>query len=478
MKNIQKKLDDNIQYIQYLFNQTSDLVVRNLKFGNEKSENAAILYIDGIIDTKIIQDVVIKPILYFEETVEVKNNLINLVSEVIESVNVKTNSEFQDIVDAIVNGKTAILIEGHDIGIIVDTPMWNERSIEEAHGERIPVGPTIGLTEKLKSNINILRSIIKSPMLCVENTEMGLISKTKVSIIYMNGIVEKGVLEKVQSRLSNLSVKYILEARIIDEVIEGQKSIFNLNKTTERPDVLASALYEGKVGVIVDGTPFAIITPSLFIDAFQTPDDYYFKAGRFTTRIIRLMGFFLSVYLPAIYVTLEKFHQDEYSKKIVKSLFSDGELLPAFWEMLFLIILLKMLTDASFRIPKSAIILISLVATIVIGETAVTAKIIHPASLITIGITFLASFLIVYRGLADSMATLRFIFLLIAVFWGFSGLIVGTTILILYMTNLKSAGVPYLTPLIPFRYEELKDTLYRGDLKTLINSKHSYPEDN
>lgn len=137
-----------------------------------------------------------------------------------------------------------------------------------------------------------------------------------------------------------------------------------------------------------------------------------------------------------------------------------------------------MLTDASFRIPKSAIILISLVATIVIGETAVTAKIIHPASLITIGITFLASFLIVYSGLADSKATLRFIFLLIAAFFGFSGLIVGTTILILYMINFKSAGVPYLTPLIPFRYEELKDSFYRGDLKTLINSKHSYPEDN
>lgn len=156
-----------------------------------------------------------------------KNNLINLVSEVIESINVKTNIKFQDIVDAIVNGKTAILIDGHDIGIIVDTTMWNERSIEEAHGERIPVVPTIGLTEKLKSNINILRSIIKSPMLCVENLEMGLISRTKVSIIYMNGIVDKGVLEKVQSRLSNLSIKYILEARIIDEEMEGQKSIFN-----------------------------------------------------------------------------------------------------------------------------------------------------------------------------------------------------------------------------------------------------------
>ncbi|WP_338788392.1 spore germination protein [Metabacillus sp. FJAT-53654] len=477
MDNIEKKLEDNIDHIKNLFNQTSDLVVRKLKFGIEKSEHAAIIYIDGIIDSEIIQDFVIRPLLDFTKTSE-KNDIINLVSEVIESADVKMGTNFQELTDAIINGKTAILFEDHDIGIIVDTPKWNERSLEEAQGERVPHGPIIGLTEKLKTNINILRSIIKSPKLCVENKEIGLISKTHISVIYMYGLVDKGVLEKVKSRISNLSVKYILEARIIDEAIEGQKSIFTLNKTTERPDVLASALYEGKVGIIVDGTPFAIITPSLFIDAFQTPDDYYFKAGRFTTRFIRFIGFFLSVYLPAIYVTLEKFHQDEYSKKVVKSLFSDGEVLPAFWEMLFLIFLLKILTDASFRIPKSAIILVSLVATIVIGETAVTAKIIHPASLITIGITFLASFLIVYRGLADAMGTLRFLFLLIAVFFGFTGLVAGTTILILYMTNLKSAGVPYLSPLIPFRYEELKDTLYRGDLRSLLNSKHSYPDNN
>lgn len=477
MVNLEKKLDDNIQHITNLFNQTSDLVVRKLKFGLEKSENAAIIYIDGIIDSEIIQDFVIRPLINFTKTTE-KNDLINLVSEVIESANVKMGTKFQEIEDAIVNGKTALLFEGHDTGIIVDTPMWNERSLEEAQGERVPQGPVIGLTEKLKTNINILRSIIKSPKLCVENKEIGLISKTQISVVYMNGIVDKGVLEKVQSRISNLSVKYILQARIIDEAIEGQKSIFTLNKRTERPDVLASALYEGKVVVIVDGTPFAIITPSIFIDSFQTPDDYSFKAGRFTTRFIRFIGFFLSVYLPAIYVTSEKFHQDEYSKKVVKSLFFDGELLPSFWEMLFLMFLLKILMDASFRIPKSAIILISLVATIVIGETAVTAKIIHPASLITIGITFLASFLIVYRGLADAMGTLRFLFLLISVFFGFTGLIVGTTTLILYMTNLKSAGVPYLSPLIPFRYKELKDSLYRGDLQTLLNSKHSYPDNN
>ncbi|MDV2884724.1 spore germination protein [Alkalihalophilus pseudofirmus] len=477
MINIENNLDDNIKHIKNLFHQTSDLVVRKLKYGRHRSKYAAIIYIDGIIDSEIIQEFVIKPLLDFTEPAK-KNITIDLVSEVIESANFRMVTQFQEVTNEIVNGNTVVLLEGHNKAITVDTPMWNERSIEEALGERVPQGPIIGLTEKLRTNINILRSMIKSPDLCIENREVGAISKTQISVVYMNGIVDKGILKKVQSRLSNLSIKYLLEARIIDEVIEGKKSIFTLNKRTERPDVLASSLYEGKVGIIVDGTPFAIITPSLFIESFQTPDDYFLKAGRFTSRFMRFGGFFLSVYLPGIYVALEKFHQDNYSEKVVKSLFSDGELLPVFWEMLLLLFILKILMDATFRIPKSSIILISLVATIIIGQTAVTAKLLHPASLITIGITFLASFLIVYRGLAEAMGTLRFLFVIAAALLGFNGLIVGTTILILYMTNLKSAGVPYLSPIIPLRFKELKDTLYRGDLKSLINSKHSYPDNN
>lgn len=477
MGNIERNLDGNIRHIKELFNNTSDLVVKKFKLGIDgKKEYTAMIYIDGIIDSDIIQDFVVKPLLNTKTSEE--KQIINYVTEVIESTNINMCTKYNEITDALVNGKTTILFENHDTGIIIDAPMWQERSIEEAQGERVIQGPIIGLTEKLKTNINILRSFIKSPNLCVENKEVGVISKTQISVVYLHGVVDKGILEKVQTRIRNLSVKYILEGRIIDDVIEGKKNLFNLNKSTERPDVLASALYEGRVGVIVDGTPLAIITPNLFIDSFQTPDDYYFKAGRFSTRLIRLFCFFLSVYLPSIYLTLEKFHQDEFSKKVVKSLFSDGEILPAFWEMTFLLFLLKILTDASFRIPKSAIILVSLVATIVIGETAVTAKLIHPASLITIGITFLSSFLVVFRGLGNAMATLRFLFLIISLHWGFAGLIVGTTILIIYMINLKSAGVPYLSPFIPFRYQELKDTFYRGDLKSLTNSKHTYPDNN
>lgn len=230
--------------------------------------------------------------------------------------------------------------------------------------------------------------------------------------------------------------------------------------------------------MIVDGYPFAIIVPALFIDFIQAPDDYHISMGRFTNRIMRLIAFILGVYLPGVYIAIANFHKDDLPNKISKALISKDELLPTFWEIFILLLLIRMLVDVSFRLPNSAVILVSLIGTIVIGETAVTAKLIHPVSLIVIGITALSSFLVDNRGLVGADATLRILFLIIANFFGFNGLIIATTILIIYMVSLKSVGVPYLSPLIPFKMQEFKDTFYREDLQKLINSKHTYTDDN
>jgi spore germination protein KA len=182
------------------------------------------------------------------------------------------------------------------------------------------------------------------------------------------------------------------------------------------------------------------------------------------------------VYLPAVYIALANFHKDDLPNKISKAIISDDELLPTFWEIAILLFLVRILVDVSFRLPQSAVILVSLIGTIVIGETAVTAKLIHPVSLIVIGITALSSFLGANRGLVEPDSTLRILFIT-ANFFGFNGIIIGTTILILYMVSLKSVCVPYLSPIIPFKMQELKDTFYREDLQKLTNSKHSYTED-
>ncbi|CAH0311663.1 Spore germination protein B1 [Peribacillus simplex] len=228
---------------------------------------------------------------------------------------------------------------------------------------------------------------------------------------------------------------------------------------SERPDAVVSSLYEGKVVVLVDGNPYAIILPSLFMSIFQAPDEYNQKYGRLMNRLLRFVGFLLTIYLPSIYVVLVNFYADGYPDKVTKSLLKNDELLPAFWTMLILIGLITILIDVAFRIPQSAIILISLFATIAIGETAVTAKIIHPFSLITIALTFLSGFPIISKQLGAAIATLRMLFLIVGYYFGSTGMIIVTMLLIIYMVNLRSVGVLYLAPLLPFKLEEIKDTL-------------------
>ncbi|MGG0177669.1 spore germination protein [Gottfriedia acidiceleris] len=477
---IQKYLKENIINIKNTFNGTSDLIVRKMNVDSRGPVEINIVYLDGIIDLDFIQEYVIKPLLEPFKTVGFNQSLIDhIIERIIESADVKTTTQYKELTNAIVQGSTVILINGYRKGIIIPSPKWAERSIEESIGERSVRGPQIGLTEKMKTNINLIRGSLKTPDLCVETVDFGSISPTSVSILYIERIVDKGILNEVKKRLNSITIKYVLSERVLEDVLEGKpKSFFSRLRHSERIDGVVSSLFEGRVVVIVDGYPFAIIAPALFFDFIQAPDEYHISPGRFTNRIMRLIAFILGVYLPSVYVAIANFHKDDLSNNISKAIISKDELLPTFWEIAILLFLIKMLIDVSFRLPNSAVILVSLIGTIVIGQTAVTAKLIHPVSLIVIGITTLSSFLVANRGLVGADVTLRPFFLIIANFFGFYGLIVATIILIIYMASLKSVGVPYLSPLVPFKMKELKDTFFRGDLQKLINSKHTYTEDN
>jgi spore germination protein KA len=478
---IHKTLEVNINYLKKKFHESDDLAVRKLLFDTSKELIVNLIYLDGIVNKDNLQEYVIKPLLDSTSTKKIpfNNSLIDVIaSKVIQTAEVSMTNCYEELSEAILKGNTVILFEGFNRGIIAETVQLKERSLEQATSERSVRGPFIGLTEKLTTNVNLLRGMVKTSDLHIENKELGYISKGEVSLLYINGVVDHKVLTQVRQLIDKVSVKYLLEARVITEEIDGKYSFFTLYEETERPDVIVGALFDGKVIVLVDGIPFGIILPGLFTSAFQSPDEYHLKSGRLTIRLLRFMAFVITVFLPGVYVTMEKFYSDDIPIKIAKTLFEDGELLSPVWSMLILLFLYTVLIDAAFRIPQNTIVFISLVATIAIGETAITGNIIHPLSLIFIGITFLTSFPITNKGMYGSINTFRILFLLVGYFFDFVGIIIGTTLLVIYMVNLRSVGVPFLTPIIPFRIEELKDVLYRSRYERFINSKHSYPNDN
>ncbi|WP_167555301.1 spore germination protein [Gottfriedia acidiceleris] len=228
----------------------------------------------------------------------------------------------------------------------------------------------------------------------------------------------------------------------------------------------------------MNGTPQAVVVPALFVQYMALPNEYYTKNGSLTNRLILFFCYFLTICLPGIYVAISNFHENWFSAEFTKKYFTQSStILPFFFEVFLLILVLYILGIASFRIQSDLIILASLIGTMVISTTAVDADLIHSLSLIIVGATFLLSLLFTTGGIFNSIFTLRFLFLIIGSFLGLTAMGIGLVLLFIYMASLRSVGVPFLAPIIPFRPQEFKDVFYRGDLKKLTNSPHKYPHD-
>ncbi|NRG43157.1 spore germination protein [Bacillus sp. CRN 9] len=473
-------LEENIDYIQNQMNNPSDLIVRKLILGDTSSVNAALFYIEGIVKTQEIQEYIISPLLSMTKTLHSEQPIEELAYHHINSSNVKIIINSIALIEGLLKGKTILLFDNCTKGILADTTEWEKRGLEEAIQERAIRGPIIGFNEKITTNVNLLRSIIQTPDFCVESKQIGRLTKTDISIVYIKGLVDEIVLEEVRKRINKINLKYLIESRVIEDTLEGNvKTIFPLVLTSERPDSTSAALFEGRVAILVNGTPHAIIVPALLNQFFQVSDEYYLKFGRFTNRSLRFLSFFFSVYLPGIYLSMVEFHKGIIPNHIVQNILGKDEiLLPVFWQVILLLMILQLLMDGSFRLPRSAVLVVSLIGSIFIGEAAVNAKFINNSSIIFMGLSYLGSFVVLSRGFEAPIFGLRMIYILLGHFFGFMGLIVGSTIIIIYVASLRSVGVPYLAPLIPFKPKEMKDILYRGKTKILINSKHSYPNEN
>ncbi|PEK98050.1 spore germination protein [Bacillus sp. AFS017336] len=473
-------LHKNIETIKEQLHHTAELVVRTIRIGESKY-NVALIYLDELVNADVIRDFIITPLFLFKgmKKSDTRPFIDHLASEHIRASSVEMVSSFEDALNGIVRGRTLILVEGYDGGIIAETTQWQQRSVEQSSRQRSPGGPMIGLSEQLKVNLNLIRSFIKSPDLVVEMKQIGRFAKTDLSIVYLNHKVDKQALEKVRTRIETLDVEYVLESRVVEDALEGRKkTIFPLIFNSEMPDIVAAALYEGRIAILVDGTPQASIVPALFVQFMAQPIEYYSKTGKLSNRLILFFSYFISVFIPGIYIAVANFHKDWIPAKYAKRFFKESEtLLPLFLEVFLLLLILYILGLASFRIQTDLIVLASLVGTMVISTTLVDAKLVHPFSMIIVGISFLTNFLFLTGGMASAALSLRILFLIIGSFFGLTAMGIGLILLIFYMALLRSVGVPYLAPIIPFRPQEFKDVFYRGDTKKLINSEHKYPHD-
>lgn len=312
----------------------------------------------------------------------------------------------------------------------------------------------------------------------IDTYEIGTIAKTDVSIFYIEDLVDKKALNEIKTKVSELDIKYFIHPQIIaDEFQPPIAGLFPMTKETERFDVLVSDLLQGKVVIIADNTPLALIAPVLFWGFFQTQDDYFGRNGKLINRFVRLGSLFITMYLPALYLIVHKFYLDDIESKKITKLFEHNEIMHPLFEMIFILLLFRVAVDSSLRVYQNVAFLIAVLVTLILGEASIAVKILNPTELVVASLAHVCILLISVKGLTPLAISARLTFMIVGWYFGLNGLIIASTLLFIWGASLRPFGIPYFSPLIPFKHHEFKDTFWRSNLKKIVNSKHGYRKD-
>ncbi len=468
---ISTSLEDNLNVLKNILGSSSDIIYRQFSFGSKLQINAAVVFLEGMTEKATINELIIKPFMYDSKLCNLESELeldsISVIKNCMLSVgNVKQVALVNQLIDGCLSGDTIFLVDGCKEALIIHSKGWETRGVEEPKTEAVVRGPREGFCETMATNMTLLRRKIKNPNLTFETMKIGTQTNTSICIVYLKGIVNPKLIKEIKQRLNRINTDAILESGYIEQFIEDAPySIFPTIGNSEKPDTAAAKILEGRAAILVDGTPFVLTIPMLFIEGFQSSEDYYSRTYFASIlRILRFLCFFISIFSPATYVMLSTFHQELIPTTLLFTMAAgrEGVPFPAVMEAGLMIITFEILREAGVRLPRPVGQAVSIVGALVIGEAAVTAGLVSGLMVIVVALTAVSSFVVpVYTDVA---AILRMIFLILAGMLGIFGVGIGILILLVHIASLRSFGTPYLAPLAPLNKEDLKDSLIRTHL--------------
>lgn len=381
---------------------------------------------------------------------------------------IKEVVDIRDLNQSILNGHIALFIEGMSNVLVMSMPNEKTRPITEPISEVLIRGPRIGFTEVLSENTAILRRQGRTENLEMTMYEVGNYLKKNLVVAYMKDIVNPDLLQEVKQRISKMDMDYFAESGYVEQLIEDNiLSPFQQGQNTERPDRVISALLEGRIAILLDGTPFALIVPVTFSMLLQSPEDYYERWIPGTLlRILRFFAAFVALMAPALYISFISFHPGLIPTELAISIIEarQGVPFPSLIEGLILAISLEILREAGIRLPKPIGPAMGIVGGLIIGEASVQAGIVSPFLVIVVAFTAISSFSIPMFSAGITLRFLRFVGMLFAAILGIYGTVLFFLLICSHLTKLKSFGVPYVTPISPFRINDWKDLFLRAPL--------------
>ncbi len=471
-KNIYTSIEQNSKYMKSEYNQiiNSDIVFRDFYITAKNVEYKSLLiYIDGMVDTDLINNYVLKPLMLkntnntFDSNIQEYNNKLSV--KKIKNVNLSdyiytnlipqnavTKEEyFEDAISGINSGNCVLFVDSLNISFDIDVKGFKQRGVEQPQNENIIKGPQEAFVENIRTNTSLLRRIVNNQNLIIENLSVGRINKTKCAVCYMQNITNSDLVAEAKFRLNNLDVDTIISSGQLEQLIQDdtQTGIPQL-LSTERPDKCVNGLMQGRIVILLNGNPYALIAPAVITDFLSSPEDSNLNPvfANFL-RFIRILALIITLLLPGIYIAVSSFHQEILPTELLFSIFASKESVPfpIIFELLIMEIAFELIREGGLRSPSAIGSTLGIIGALILGEAAVSANIVIPFLIIVVAITGLASFAIPDFSFGFHLRMYRFIFILLGFTSGFLGIGLGIYFYISLICSLKSFGVNYTSTL-------------------------------
>lgn len=466
-----EKLEERVKAIKSSLHDSSDIVIKKISSG----KNAIfVMYIDGLIEQEELNLNVLSPLYKFKSfktcgLEEIKTKIVNYSNaEILEG---------EDIENNLLRGYALLFINNDDRALGFNVIHYDGRSVTEPPTSAVINGPREGFVENIKINVSLIRKRLVCKHLKIEDMTVGNRTQTAVKIMYLDDVVDKKIVKEVKDKISKIDIDGILDSYYIGTFLEDKpNSIFRQVGNCEKPDIATSKILEGRVVILVDGSPIALTVPLIAFEDFQSSNDYYSEPHKASTlRVLRIIALIMSIYLPGMYIALRLYHYKVLPLKFLITVVNSTQNLPfnPFLEILFIIVLFDVLFEASLRMPKYLGIAVSIVGALILGDTAVQAGLVsHPGVMIVAmsGIT-----IYILPNQSAQVSLLRFIFALVGGVLGLHGLILASMFLFGYLANFDSYNTPYLAPLAPYINNDQKDFIFKENITEMKTLPESIP---
>lgn len=472
VQKVYSRLNDNLSYMKSQYGENYGIIYRTFQIGKEKKLPALLVGVDGMVEKEAIQENIISPLMRANLDNENSNLISYLKDSVISVMEITEEENMLSLIARIFNGSIVLFVDGEKKALVIGVQAWEKRGIKEPVSETVVRGPREGFIESIQTNLVMLRRRIIQPNLKMDLMIIGKNTQTKVVVSYIKGIANEEIVKEVKERLEKITADSILETGFIEEYIEDAKlSLFPTISNTEKPDIVAARLLEGRVAIFVDGTPSVLTVPNILLDSFQIAEDYYSRPFYASfIRLIRTLGFLITIMLPGTFIAFQNFHTEVIPTPLIITLSfaRDGVPFPLVAELLLMVLMFEWLREAGIRMPKPVGQAVNIVGALILGETAIAAGLVGAPTVIVIAATGITSFMV--PSLSETVVLLRILFIIVSAVFGLYGIMLFGMVIVTHLASIRSFGIPYSAPLFPIIFKDWKDSLIRLPL-WLLKSK-------